>query len=750
MRMTAIAALCGTSCLLFLVHLPSLSSLILFLLSLFCLYKCFPNIVLQFLLVSCCAFVFSVWQAQHRLAWQLPKQLENKAITVQGMIVSLPTNNRLYAHFIFALKKMAGKKVANIKISLNWYGKYPVLRVGDVWHLIVKLKNIHGFVNPGGFDYTRYMLQKNIRAKGYVKPSILNHLFASRWYLEPIARWREYLAGIINKLLPHSPYRPMITALVVGQKSGLQATQWQVLQRTGTNHLLVIAGLHIGMVAGLVFFIFNYLWRLNARLLLIVPAKQIAVIMSLFSAFFYSVLAGFSIPTQRALVMMAIFTLAMIRRRYLPLGLGLAYALLSVLILHPLAILSFGFWLSFTAVGIIFYTISACLHLHGIWQIWGRLQVALSVGLLPATLLFFQNASLIAPIANLIVIPIVGFLVVPFSLLAVFMHFISFTISHWLLHLAVLFLTIAWHILAWLAAQPLLSWQQAVYSQWSLVAACFGILLLLAPRGFSMRYLGIFWCLPLFFAKLQYLPLKTVKFTLLDVGQGLASVVQTAHHVLIFDTGAKFSDNFGMGTAVVVPFLRSQNIRKIDTLVISHGDNDHIGGAAAILKAMPVQQIMTSVPERFMRQGVQLCLTGRHWQWDGVSFRFLYPNREHLHLDNNSSCVLRISVGQQHLLLTGDIEQPVEQFLLAHEAKFLPAQVLVAPHHGSKTSSSQAFLKQVQPRYVLYPVGYLNRFHFPSSSVVARYRAIGAQAFSTASSGAITFAARHGERSEGA
>ncbi len=737
MRMAAIAVLCGTSCLLFLPKLPALSFLISLLLMLLSLYQYSHAIILRFLLIASCAFIFSVWQAEHRLAWQLPKKLEGRILSVQGTIVSLPEGDRVHTHFIFSLKKLMEKKVPDIKIKLNWYGKYPVLKVGDHWQFIVKLKRIHGFINPAGFDYARAMLQKNIRAIGYVKSSALNHLLSSPWYSKPIDRWRQYLGNIIARTLKNSPYRMMIAALIIGEKDGLQAAQWQVLQRTGTNHLLVIAGLHIGIVSSLTFFLFNYLWRQIPYLLLLFPAKQIAAFASLLSAFFYSALAGFSIPTQRALVMMMIFMLSIMNRRYLPLGLGIAYALLSVLILHPLATLNLGFWLSFAAVSIIFYSMGVRLQLKGIWHKWGRLQLALSVGLLPFTLLFFQNASLIAPLANLIVIPIVGFLVVPLSLLAILVHFLSITFSHWLLHLAVLFLSFAWHILVWLAEKPLLSWQQAIYSFWSLVAAYIGILLLLAPRGFSVRYLGIFWCLPLLFLKPQNLPLKTIKFTLLDVGQGLASVVQTAHHVLIFDTETKFSNNFDLGSAVVVPFLRQQGIRKVNVLVISH-DNNHIGDAHAILNTMSVHKIFTSVPERFRRQRVYLCLAGQHWQWDGVSFRFLYPDKSHLHLDNNSSCVLRVSVGKQHLLLTGDIEQPVERFLVAHKAQFLPAQVLVAPHHGSKTSSSLLFLRQVRPRYVLYSVGYLNRFHFPSTSVVSRYQSIGAEAFSTVKSGAIT------------
>ena len=246
------------------------------------------------------------------------------------------------------------------------------------------------------------------------------------------------------------------------------------------------------------------------------------------------------------------------------------------------------------------------------------------------------------------------------------------------------------------------------------------------------------FCLPLFLSKPITPTFASAKFTLLDVGQGLASVLQTAHHVLVFDTGAKFGPGFNLGEAVVVPFLRSQGISKVDMMVISHGDNDHIGGAQSILSAMPVKQIVTSVPNRFKSRHANFCLEGEHWQWDGVKFRFLYPDKSHLGLDNNSSCVLRISVGKKHLLLTGDIEKTAEDSLLKQDGRYLRAQIIVAPHHGSKTSSSLDFLLKVRPKFVLFPVGYLNRYHFPSQQVLLRYQKLGAKLYRTDNDGAIS------------
>ena len=354
------------------------------------------------------------------------------------------------------------------------------------------------------------------------------------------------------------------------------------------------------------------------------------------------------------------------------------------------------------------------------------------------TLLWFQNASWIAPLANCLVIPIVGFVVVPLSLLASACSLVSLPLGYGLFHAAAWVLQWVWWILSALAKWPLGSWQHAVPSFWTLLSGLVAVLLFLAPRAWPARWLGIIFLLPLIV--LQPKPIATGSFvlTLLDVGQGLASVVQTSHHTLVFDTGAKFSPDFDLGTAVVVPFLRQRGVQKIDTLMISHGDNDHIGGAAAVLQAFPVTQVLTSVPDRFAAGRAQLCLAGQQWQWDGVTFQVLYPTPSLIGLDNNSSCVLKITAGAESVLFTGDIEHSAEQYLVGNDATQLPATVIVAPHHGSSTSSSPSFLAAVKPRWVLFPVGYLNRYHFPSPIVVQRYQQSGACTYTTDSSGAIT------------
>jgi competence protein ComEC len=734
MRLNAIALLLGACLVLPLSTLPSPVYLllpILFALIYFMRLPCEAlakqGILILFLISL--GFSYTVWFAQQRLSWQLPAALENQIITVQGTITSIPELKDDHLNFTATLNGFPGL------VNLNWYNSPANIVVGQHWQWLVKLRKIRGFANPGGFDEEASMLQKNIRASGYIVAGGEN-LMGTRNV--PLQQIRQTIAQRINNDLTNSPYTAMIQALTVGIKAGITSEQWQVLQRTGTNHLMVIAGLHIGLLSGLAFFVMRFFWRRHSRLPLILPTPLAAASAALLMALIYSALAGFSIPTQRALIMLSVFLLATLWRRNLLLGLGIALALTLVIVLQPLAIFDAGFWLSFDAVTVILYGMGARLFPQNKWTSLLRLQFVVGLGLIPFTLLFFQNGSLIAPLANAIAIPIVGLVVVPLSLAGALFSFIWPFIANVMWHGAAFLLGIVWWILVHFSEVSFLVWQQAIYSWWSLAAGICGWLLLLAPRGIPNRWLGALLILPLIFAKPLAPVENSFKFTMLDVGQGLASVVQTAHHVLVFDTGAKYSADFDLGAAVVVPFLRHEGISKIDMLVVSHGDNDHIGGAQSVLKAFPVAQIFTSVPPRFAPLLATECLAGQSWQWDGVQFQFLYPVQSMLGLDNNSSCVLRITSGTQHLLLTGDIEKPAEELLTKNSADNLFSQILVAPHHGSKTSSTAQFAQDVHPEYVFYPVGYLNKYHFPSNSVVTRYQQLGTQSFASDQCGAIS------------
>jgi competence protein ComEC len=416
----------------------------------------------------------------------------------------------------------------------------------------------------------------------------------------------------------------------------------------------------------------------------------------------------------------------------------LLLALLVVVLFDPLALLSAGFWLSFAAVALLLFISANRLGKPSYWYQIGKVHLAMAIGLGPLLILFFQQVSLVAPLANYLAVPLIGVLITPLSLLAVLVAFISPWFASVLLWPVETLLTWLWWLLLQMADWPLAS-LSGIHAPWySVLFAVLGVLLLLAPKGMPARYLSLFFILPVFFYPPKIPTAGEVWFTLLDVGQGLATVVQTQHHTLVFDTGAKYAEQADMGESVVLPYLQYQGISQIDTLLISHGDIDHSGGAESLLADMPVTKIYSSVAAWAERPSGNYCRTGQRWQWDGVDFSMLSPDEKGFNSENDNSCVLRISNRQHSFLLTGDIQQTAESHLVERYGNDLASEVLVAPHHGSKTSSSQSFIEQVRPERVLIPAGYRNRFGFPHLSVMQRYEKLQANIFSSANNGAIS------------
>jgi competence protein ComEC len=726
----------GTTFLQFFKQLPDLFWVLLLLIMMFVcsLFFKYFKIIFIFLL----GFTWCLFYAHQILDWSLPKSLEGKYIPITGYISSLPQIEQYCEKFTIATDHI-NNKPQRTKIQLSWYNDYPEIQIGDKWQLSVKLKRPHGSMNPGGFDYEKYLFQNKIRATGYVKSGTLNYRLGSHWYIYPIGRFRQYLEQGIYQTLHNSQLQGVIAALVIGSRNGISADEWQVFRNTGTSHLVAISGLHIGLVSEFIFLFLNFIWRRIPYLTLRLPAPFAAAISALIGALIYSAIAGFSVPTQRALVMIAVFTLVLICKCNVRPWSALLIALLSVLIINPLSTLSAGFWLSFSAVALLIYCFSGRLGITGAWWKWGRAQLVVMLGLMPLCLLLFQQFSLISFMANFIAIPVVGFAVVPLSLVGCLIWVISTHLGTWILLFAERIMSLLWLYLKWLSAQHWVVWHHAIVNNWILVTTTIGVLLLLAPRGVLIRLLGIIWILPLVFYKPIGPKTGEVWFTLLDVGQGLASIVRTCHHVLIYDTGPKYSDNFDTGKTVVVPFLYNFGINNADMMVISHGDNDHIGGAASVLSMSNVKQIMTSVPQRFPNYHAEHCWAGNHWQWDGVTFSFLSPKQNSNLKGNDASCVLKVTNGENSVLLTGDIEALTEHILVKNNCRDLQSTILVAPHHGSNSSSTKTFINMVKPKYVLFPVGYLNRFAFPNKKVMIRYKMIYTVPFDTVNSGAITF-----------
>jgi competence protein ComEC len=689
------------------------------------------------------------WRAGLLLADRLPTELEGVDLRVEGRIADLPVVSERGVRFAFDIEHAwQDDRLVQVphKVQLSIYNAVPTLHVGDAWSFGVRLKRPHGYQNPGGFDYEAHLFQLRVRATGYVREhepyrliAALGPLSDGLWPGYRLDRFRQELSAHIQVLLPENQFSPIITAFANGDDDAIPDDQWQVLTRTGTSHLIAISGMNIGLVAGLVFFLARWLWSLPGVTVLWVPAPMVGACAALLAALGYTALAGFAIPTQRALVMLAIaLGSVFLCRRSAP-SVLLAAALFIVLLVDPLAVMAPGFWLSFAAVAVILYAVAGT-DVQG-WKerliAWGRLQWAIAAGLLPLLLLLFQQVSLSGPFANLVAIPVVEMLVIPATLLGVMgSFFLPDSLAVWPFLLAAKGMAVLWPLLEFLTKIEGTQWVQHSPPLWTLAAALVGVLLLLAPRGIPARWLGLLWLLPMFLVRPEPPAAGEARVTLLDVGQGLAVVVQTTDHTLVYDTGARLSARFDAGRVVVVPFLRHEGVRRVDTLIISHGDNDHIGGSASLLAALPVTRVLSSVPERL--SNAEACQNGQTWEWDDVRFTILHPQALTQLVGNNRCCVLRIESRFGKVLLPGDIAAKAEQELLVRAAAQLRADILVAPHHGSKTSSTEAFLDAVRPQVALLPIGYRNRYHHPHPLVEARYRERGILLADSASAGAIT------------
>ncbi|MGR8978938.1 MAG: DNA internalization-related competence protein ComEC/Rec2 [Gammaproteobacteria bacterium] len=677
-----------------------------------------------------------LWAIVHAtaiLSQRLPRPLEGENLNVRGYVADLPKQDEKGTRFVFIITE--SKQNVRGKIRLSWFQPDRPVKAGQYWSFTVKLKRPHGNVNPGGFDYERWLFMQGITATGYVRSSPKPELLAIDPPWHRIAPRRQQLSDRLSILLPETSGLGLIKALSIGDGSGIAQKQWDLFRATGTTHLMIISGTHIGLVAGFIYFLTLKLWAYPG--ILRWPPPKAAAVSGMAAAFFYSAMAGFSVPTQRALVMVSVVMSAVIlQRNNRPLH-TLSVALFVVLFFDPLAVLSPGFWLSFLAVGLILFCVSGRLGKTGFLLGTFKLNGVTALGLSPLLLLIFQQIPLFAPLANLIAVPIISLFVVPLTLLAV----ATLTVSPFFARLLFIpvdrILQIYEALLTRIADLPASSINYGHASLWQLLFALPAILIALAPAGTPSRWLSLVLFLPIVFTDTNTPQTGRFTLTLLDVGQGLAAAVQTADHWLIFDTGAKFSPDFDMGQNVILPFLRSRGADHIDNLIVSHGDNDHAGGAQSLLDGIPVKQLTTSVPDQFGGHTPIACSAGQQWEWDEVRFTLLSPGAVPFDGDNDNSCVLKIDSDRGSALLSGDIEAIAENRLVGIYGKELKADVLIAPHHGSKTSSTTAFLEAVRPDYILIPAGYRNQFGHPHRDVLARYRQIHAKWLNSADSGAI-------------
>jgi competence protein ComEC len=690
-------------------------------------------------------FFFAAWVAQLRLADTLPSAWQGHNITLVGVVAEMPRQHERGLGFAFDVEQILTPDVHVPKhILLATYNnpEHPALALhaGERWQLSVRLKQPHGTSNPHNFDFEAWALERNLRATGYVYPKGENkrlheHVIAAGYFVE---RLREAVRMRFQQKLGNAPYVGVLSALAIGDQGSIPAAQWQVFTRTGVNHLMSISGLHITMLSGMAFSLVYWLWRRSMYLTLRLPARKAAALAGLLVALIYALLSGYGVPAQRTVYMLgAVATSMWLSRNIAPSQL-LATALLVVLLFDPWSVMAPGFWLSFGAVGLIFFITANRLE-PGHWLVeYGRIQWAMSIGLIPPLLAMFQQISLVSPLANAFAIPLVSFVVVPLTLLGAIIPL------DWLLLLAHQAMSAVIVALEWLNKLPAAVWTQHAPPFWSIIVGMLGVLWMLLPRGFPSRWLGAILLLPMFLILPAAPAPGGLRLTIFDVGQGLAVAVQTSTHALLYDTGPVFNSEANSGNRILVPSLKGMGINRLDNLILTHNDSDHTGGALSVMQEIPVQLLSSSLPDDspilLQATSIQRCSDGQNWEWDNVHFELLHPSPASYadeHSNNDRGCVLRITTGENSVLLTADIEKDSERRLLELHPDKLQSTLLVVPHHGSKTSSTPAFVSAVQPRFAVFTAGYRNRFGHPKEEVVERYRSLGSELLRSDENGAI-------------
>jgi competence protein ComEC len=718
------------------------------------------------------AFLQGAWRADTRLAQALPEAWEGRDVRVSGQVASLPSATAGLAgapgwRFEFELSEAhAGPAMQDPplllppRLLLSWFAEAgdtaPLLGAGERWQFVVRLKRPQGLMNPYAFDHELWLFEQDLRATGVVRAAAAGGLVSQPQRLSPapwwsLDAWRQRLREALQRQVPDAGHAGVLAALSLGDQAAIVRADWALFRDTGVAHLLSVSGLHVTMFAWGAQALLGWLWRRSARLCGALPAPTAARWAGVAAALAYALFSGWGVPAQRTVWMLA--SVAGLRGLGLrwPWPLCLLAAAVIVTVIDPFAISQAGFWLSFAAVGLLMASGGEQPPPASGWRAQGRAvwqsQWVATLGLAPLSLLFFQQLSAVGLLANLVAIPLVSFVITPLALAGALVPGLW-----WLAEWGVQLLMVYLH---WLASWPGGVWILPVAPKWAQVAGLLGGALLVLPLPKALRALGPAFLLPLLWPA----PLRPApgQFELLaaDVGQGTAVLVRTERHNLLFDAGPQYAPGIDAGQRVLLPLLRALGVKQLDVLMLSHRDSDHVGGAASLLGALPVAVLHSSLesghallagpvplqPQQQQPQQQRPCLAGQHWDWDGVHFELLHPLADaypQAGKSNAMSCVLRVSGGAgvgvdagarypgRVALLTGDIEAAQELALLQRlPAAALRADVLLVPHHGSKTSSTNSFLAAVSPHLALVQAGYRNRFGHPAPAVLARYQALG-------------------------
>ncbi len=697
--------------------------------------------------------VWAAWRGASGMDERLPRALEGRDFVVIGTVAELPQARSDATSFNLRIEQatLDGRPVAlHGHLNVSWYDAAPSLPPCSRWHLLLRLKRPRGLLNPGGTDSERSSLERGIIATGYVREDPDNkplgsHGFCVNGVRDAISR------GIAARV--HDPHDvALLQAFSVGDTRGLEQRDWEVARANGVSHLIAISGFHVGVAAVFGVWLAMLVYAIWPRLGWRLPRPQAQAGAALLVAGIYSALAGFGLPTVRTLLMIAVVAIARCSRRGGSGVQSLALAMIAILLVDPLSVLEPGFWLSFVGVSFLMLCLQA--RGRGLRAFLHELsagQMVMTVSLLPLSLWFFGEASLVGALSNLIAVPVISFVIVPCALVGVLLMGLCPPLATPVLWLAAQLAHAQWWLLEQMAGWPGAHWYLPTVQSWALLLALLGAVWLFLPRGVPMRWLGILLFLPLLVPPLDLPAEGAFEAWVLDVGQGLSVVLRTRGHALVYDTGARYPSGFDLGESTVLPSMHALGINQLDVLMISHGDNDHAGGAEAVANAFPNASRYAGEPVR-MKIPMQQCMAGQAWQWDGVSFRVLNPAADKFTVrlsakddaiadqkakkNNDRSCVLLIEGHGGRLLLTGDISMKAESQVITALDPGTPLVMLV-PHHGSSSSSSASFITAIKPAFALVSAGWRNRFRHPRPDTLARYAAAHVAVFNTAEQGAM-------------